>query len=71
MNRCRRFFAVFGGIGDSFLDARKNPFVNPERIEIFQPSNGVHLARDFFVLLGFPGFSFTGLAASFFSSLFI
>jgi serine/threonine protein kinase len=36
-----------------------------------QPSNGVHLARDFFVLLDFLSFSCTGLAASFFSSLFI
>jgi hypothetical protein len=36
-----------------------------------QPSNGVHLARDFFALLVFPGFSSVGLAASFLSSLFM
>jgi hypothetical protein len=36
-----------------------------------QPSNGVHLARDFFVLLDFAGLSKPGLSASFFSLLFI
>jgi hypothetical protein len=66
-----RFFAVFGGIDKFLLNARQNPFFNPERIDTFQPSNGVHLARDFFVLLDFLSFSCTGLAASFFSSLFI
>ena len=38
---------------------------------VLQPSNGVHLARDFFALLVFPGFSSVGLAASFLSSLFM
>ena len=42
-----------------------------ETIRIRKPSNGVHLARDFFILLVCPSFSSTGVAASFLSSLFI
>jgi hypothetical protein len=36
-----------------------------------KPSNGVHLARDFFVFLVFSVLATKGLAASFFNSLFI